>query len=402
VDRIDGIEDIPGWVSAVITPDEVDILSHIAIRSRNSRVMLATCYDRDLLEKMKAYKGAHLSVVVDNNVLRYEETEEVASRKSVNSKKRNSGETGASKSRNLKTLADRLPEHIKLPASAVLQPDMFEETLKGSPGVMAKLKTMESELTSQRGDYSSILARMRETIINLPMPDHIADMIQKTLINGRIISGWSESSGDAICLNVKKVWASIWNERAYLSRVRRGISGDQVSMGVLIQKVIPADYAFIVHTCNPISDDRSEILTEVVVGLGESLAGNSPGSPLSVISKKGGSTHTIVSYPSKPAAIFDTRKNGSLIIRSDSSDEDLQDFAGAGLYDSFFINSPSMVSVAYDREKLFWDQTFQRELCSSIAGIAVEIEHIMGSPQDIEGVLSDSTFYVVQTRNQAG
>ena len=401
VDRICGTEDIPSWVTAVLTTDDVDILSHVAIRCRNSEVMLATCYDLDLLEKMKSRKGLLLSVFIENDTLRYEETEAMASRITSNRKRRRSLDTGASKSRNLMALADKLSDHIRLPVCAVFQPDMFDETLRSAPESMSVLNKLESELASHRDNYSLVLARIRNTIENLSIPDQIVEKIRKGLVTHHIISEWSEALRNAICLNVKKVWASVWNERAYLSRISRGLSSNQIRMGVLIQKVIPADYSFIVHTRNPISDNRNEILTEVVVGLGETLAGNCPGAPLSVISRKGACTHAIVSYPSKTIACFDSCKDGSLIIRSDSNDEDLPEFAGAGLYDSFFINSPSKVFVAYGKEKLLWDKAFQREMFDSIVGIAEEIENIMESPQDIEGVFSDDAFYVVQTRNQA-
>jgi len=400
VDRIHGTEDIPSWVTAVLTTDDVDILSHIAIRCRNSEVILATCYDLDLLEKMKSRKGMLLSVFIENDTLGYEGTEAMESRIASNQKTRRSRDTGASKSRNLMALADKLSYHIRLPVSAVLEPDMFDEILRSAPESMSVLKKLESELASHRNDYSLVLTRIRNTIENLCIPAQIVEKIRKRLVTHHIISEWSEAFRNAICLNVKKVWASVWNERAYLSRISRGLSSNQIRMGVLIQKVIPADYSFIVHTRNPISDNRNEILTEVVVGLGETLAGNSAGAPLRVISKKGACTHTIVSYPSKAVACFDSCKDGSLIIRSDSNDEDLPEFAGAGLYDSFFINSPAKVFVTYGKEKLFWDKQFQREMFDSIVGIAEEIENIMESPQDIEGVFSDDALYVVQTRNE--
>ncbi len=400
VDRIQGTEDIPGWITAVLTTDDVDILSHIAIRCRNSEIILATCYDSNALEKMKLRKGMPLSVFTENDTLRYEETEGGVSRVAGSRERRLSPHTGCSKSSNLMALAGRVSEHVRLPACAVLHPDMFDETLRSVPESMSVLKKLESELASRRDGYSSILARIRNTIEDIPMPDEIVDKIEKALVTHQIISAWSEALRNAICLNVKKVWASVWNERAYLSRISRGLSGNHVRMGVLIQKVIPADYAFIVHTCNPISNNCNEIFTEVVVGLGETLAGNFVGAPLSLISKKGVRKHTIVSYPSKPIACFDSSKDGSLIIRSDSNDEDLPEFAGAGLYDSFFVNSPSKEFVAYSHEKLMWDKAFQREMFDSIVGIAEEVENIMEGPQDIEGVFSDGAFYVVQTRNQ--
>ena len=142
------------------------------------------------------------------------------------------------------------------------------------------------------------------------------------------------------------------------------------------------------------------MLSEIAVGLGESLTGNSPGTPLCVVSDKKGQTHKIISYPSKQLAYFDSHRDGSYIMRSDSNDEDLSDFSGAGLYDSYLINKPIHTFIRYDTEKLFWDRDFQYFLFDSLIKIAEEIEDIMQCPQDIEGVYANDSFYIVQTRNQ--
>merc|ERR1712072_1609464 len=54
-----------------------------------------------------------------------------------------------------------------------------------------------------------------------------------------------------------------------------------VRMAVLIQKVVNAEYAFVIHTTNPSTGDPSEIYCEIVKGLGEVLVGNYPGRALS-------------------------------------------------------------------------------------------------------------------------
>jgi len=49
---------------------------------------------------------------------------------------------------------------------------------------------------------------------------------------------------------VKQVWASKWNERAYLSRRSNGIPHDALLMAVLVQAVVEAEYSFVIHTAN--------------------------------------------------------------------------------------------------------------------------------------------------------
>lgn len=47
------------------------------------------------------------------------------------------------------------------------------------------------------------------------------------------------------------VWASMYNERAMLSMRKVGIDFRDIRMAVLVQRVVPAAYAFVIHTTNP-------------------------------------------------------------------------------------------------------------------------------------------------------
>ncbi|XP_060968830.1 alpha-glucan water dikinase 1, chloroplastic-like [Cannabis sativa] len=103
-------------------------------------------------------------------------------------------------------------------------------------------------------------------------------------------------------------------------------------MAVLVQEIINADYAFVIHTTNPSSGDSSEIYAEVVKGLGETLVGAYPGRAMSFICKKNALDFPqLLGYPSKPIGLFISR---SIIFRSDSNGEDLEGYAGAGLQDA--------------------------------------------------------------------
>ncbi len=47
------------------------------------------------------------------------------------------------------------------------------------------------------------------------------------------------------------VWASKYNERALLSMRKVGLDFRDLRMAVLVQRVVPATYAFVIHTHNP-------------------------------------------------------------------------------------------------------------------------------------------------------
>ena len=51
--------------------------------------------------------------------------------------------------------------------------------------------------------------------------------------------------------------------------------------------MVPADYAFVLHTAHPVTGERGRVFGEVVMGLGETLVGNYPGKALSFCSQPG-------------------------------------------------------------------------------------------------------------------
>ena len=88
-------------------------------------------------------------------------------------------------------------------------------------------------------------------------------------------------------LAIQGVWASKYNERAFLSMKKVGLNFLDLRMAVLVQRVVPAAYAFVIHTENPTNGAKDEIFAELVAGLGESIvSGMVPGSSLSFYAKK--------------------------------------------------------------------------------------------------------------------
>jgi len=55
------------------------------------------------------------------------------------------------------------------------------------------------------------------------------------------------------------VWASKYNERALLSMRKVGLDFRDLRMAVLVQRVVPAAYAFVIHTQNPATGDSDEV-----------------------------------------------------------------------------------------------------------------------------------------------
>ena len=412
-DKVSGYEEPPEGVTAIITPDTVDLVSHLAVRARNANLLFATCYDRDRIDHLKSLRGhiLDLKVTVSGDV-EFEEAKEgqvsgppsvelVYEKKAlpafsgyaVSSGEFNSRIVGG-KSNNLKALENQLPGRIHLPVSVALPFGVFDKVLdlKINSEIAGKYRGL---LASIEGNPEETLAELRSTVLDLNAPEDLILSLQKTMVDSGL--QWPDKRED-IWTCIKHVWASKWNERAHLSRAARRISHEDIFMAVLIQQVVDAEYAFVIHTFNPITGDNKELYAEVVPGLGETIVGNYPGRAFSFISNKNRPEHIIRSYPGKSTGLF----GDGLIFRSDSNAEDLEGYAGAGLYDSIILEPPREKTLDYTGEELICDKDFQKEIMSNITEIGTLIEECFGSPQDIEGAYSGGKYYVLQTRPQVG
>lgn len=217
-----------------------------------------------------------------------------------------------------------------------------------------------------------------------------------------------------------QVWASKWTDRAWLSRRAQGIPDAELCMAVLLQPIIPADYAFVLHSADPLTGERGAVHGELVVGMGEALVGNSPGRAMSFTARPapgdgsgaGGDDSAtagpatapapaVTALPSKRVGLFPDAAHLPLIARSDSNGEDLEAYAGAGLYESVPLAPLRPRTLDYAGEPLLWDGEARAALLARLAGLAADVERVMGgAPQDVEGVLSGGKLYVVQARPQ--
>jgi alpha-glucan,water dikinase len=96
-----------------------------------------------------------------------------------------------------------------------------------------------------------------------------------------------------------------------------------------------------------------------------------------------------------------THHHATIIRRSDSNGEDLEGYAGAGLYESITTAETRTVRVDYMEDRLAKDVGFRNELLARVCRLGYDIEKALGSAQDIEGVVeADGAITVVQTRPQ--
>ena len=402
-----------------------DMLAHVSVRARNLKVALVVCFEQNMYQTLKDNKDKYLEIKFSGNNIEYkninnieekkEEKSDIENNKNIKPTKIDNkfnkifieidefdNDKVGAKSNNLKKIYKKLPSWIKYPESFTIPFNVFDyfmnlpENSEEKENLTKLISKLDSLSKDELNKSSELLNKCASIIINqmsLPEDNEYYKQLKQRLEK----FGISENEFPEAIKSIKKVWASKFNERAFISCKKIGIKLDEISMAVLCQKIIEADYAFVIHTKNPSNNNKNEIYCEVVYGMGESLVGAYEGQSFSFIYNKETKNINIMTYPNKSIAL----KNKGYIFRSDSNTEDLEGFAGAGLFDSIPMVEYEEVNMEYGINKIFCDGNWRGEMMKSIGNLGLEIEKIFeGEPQDIEGVYSNNEFYIVQTRPQ--
>ena len=426
-ENISGDEEIPiNCVCLVIIKSEnyPDVLAHVSVRARNLNVPFAVCFNEDKSNEILRLLWQNVEVNINNQEFVF-----TKSIKGINNKDKNE-EKNINESKKIK-VADSGKEYKKI----FLEMDEFEKNCVGAKSLNTKnilgkvpncqwLKFPESfavpfnvnEYFLSLKENKDIKEEIDEYISKIKLarkPEIIKDLLEKCknltikikyiensetikLKNKLISFGIKPEEFESAFTSIKTVWASKFNERVFIATNKIGIDLEQIKMSVLIQKIIPAEYAYVIHTKNPTNNSNKEIFAEVVSGMGETLVGAYEGQSFSFIFNKENKNYEIKSYPNKSIAL----KNSGFIFRSDSNMEDLEGFSGAGLFDSVPMIENKEIEMSYSGDKLFKDKKFVDNLVNKIGEIGIGIEKLYGFEQDIEGVYYNGDFYVVQTRPQ--
>ncbi|CAK7347288.1 unnamed protein product [Dovyalis caffra] len=365
-------------------------------------------------------------------------------------------DTVGAKSCNIKFLRERVPSWIKIPISVALPFGTFETVLSED------VNKLEAKNLWQVWYEAHTLTLIVFPYLTQPVACY---NVASTSFAGDIAKRMSSFYKSALGGDLAKLQAmrdAVQQIRAPLSLIyelkskmrssriswpgdeseerKANLNHENLCMAVLIQEVICGDYAFVIHTKNPLSGDTSEIYAEIVKGLGETLVGAHPGRAMSFLAKKSNLKFPIVRLyplyvPSLDASLSLDKKASknvglyskpSIIFRSDSNGEDLEGYAGAGLYDrnmqilvlhvlssivanrynthrtrcSVLMDEEEKLVLDYSSDRIIVDKAFQTSLFSKIVEAGKVIENLYGCFQDIEGVVKDGAIYVVQARPQ--
>jgi pyruvate,water dikinase len=169
--------------------------------------------------------------------------------------------------------------------------------------------------------------------------------------------------GDAVRARIRDCWASFFSERALFYRSQKG-SLDDLGMAVVVQRMVHADVAGVLFTCDPVHNRRDRMVVEAVLGLGEAAVSGAV-TPDHYVLKRDGRVRKAQVHE-QPYAIV-AGETGGVIERPLSPDEGGARKAGD-------------------------------ELLAELARIGADLEERVGVPQDIEWAVQDGELYVLQAR----
>ena len=426
---VSGNEEIPINCACLIiikSENYPDILAHVSVRARNLDVPFAVCFNENKANDFLKLIDKKAQVNFENQEVMIKELQEIKNednKDNINSKdeeikKIQVLKTGdnykkifleldefeknvvGAKSNNTKKLFGKVPgcDWLKYPESFAIPFNVHEYflSLEKNKKIAEEIEEYTQKISKEEKKeiISDLLLKCRNLTLELNFEENEETLkLKNKLINFGIKPDDLTLAFKAI----KSVWASKFNERAYIATSKVGISINDIRMAVLCQKIIPAEYAYVIHTKNPSNNNINEVFAEVCVGMGEALVGAYEGQSLSFSYNKSNKSYEIKSFPNKSIAL----KNSGFIFRSDSNTEDLEGFSGAGLFDSVPMIEDKEEDVCYHQDKIFYDSGFRDYLIKRIGELGIGVENMYnGVPQDIEGVFYDNNFYIVQTRPQ--
>jgi rifampicin phosphotransferase len=168
---------------------------------------------------------------------------------------------------------------------------------------------------------------------------------------------------EAILLHISKCWASLFTDRAVTYRIQNQFNHRQVSLSVIVQRMVFPQASGILFTADPITSNRKLLYIDASYGLGEALVSG-------LVSADGykvqGDQIVDKMIATKKLAIYGRREGGT------------------------------ETQTLHPNQQTA--QTLTDEQILKLSRLGRLIEAHFGYPQDIEWCLVDDTFYIVQSR----
>jgi pyruvate,water dikinase len=169
--------------------------------------------------------------------------------------------------------------------------------------------------------------------------------------------------GDDVRARIRDCWASFFSERALFYREQKG-SLDDLGMAVVVQRMVEAEIAGVLFTCDPVRKRHDRMVVEAVLGLGEAVVSGQV-TPDHYVLKRDGTIRKAQVH-TQPYAIVALPQGGVEERELSASEGGVQKVA--------------------------------EEALMRLARIGDDLERRLGAPQDIEWAMQGGDIFVLQTR----
>ena len=170
----------------------------------------------------------------------------------------------------------------------------------------------------------------------------------------------------AVVAAVRDCWVSLWTARAMRYRHERSMEHDNAAMAVVVQIMVPSEVSGIIFTANPASGERSEMIVNCSLGLGEAVVGGEV-TPDTYVVDRDSLTAKETVLGSKERMIVADGEQGT---RTEA--------------------------VAAEQVR---EPCLSKAALSDLAALAIAVEDAFdGAPQDIEWALASEKLWLLQSR----
>ncbi|MFA2821438.1 phosphoenolpyruvate synthase [Bacillus wiedmannii] len=276
---------------------------------------------------------------------------------------------------------------IQVPEGFCVTTVGYEKAIEQNEGLQTLLQQLTKLKKEERAQIGEMSKKIREVIMAVKIPSEVVEAVAHYLSrfgNEHAYAVRSSATAEdlpyasfagqqdtylniigkeAILQHVRKCWASLFTERAVMYRMQNDFEHNQVSICVVVQKMIFPEASGILFTADPVTSNRKVVSIDASFGLGEALVSGLVSADNYKV-KEGEITGKMIA--TKKLAIYALKEGGTETKQIDPAQQQIQ--------------------------------TLSEQQILQLAQIGRQIEAYFGCPQDIEWCLVDDTFYIVQSR----
>jgi pyruvate,water dikinase len=192
-------------------------------------------------------------------------------------------------------------------------------------------------------------------------------------------------------------WSSLWTARAIGYRARNNVAQTDISLAVVVQKMVPSEASGVLFTANPLTGNRTQTVIDATLGLGEALVSGQvepdhyviDSIRQTIVSKSLGSKALIIKGKPEGGTVAE---KGDASIRTALQDATILALAKLGQQVAATYHAPQDIEWAWADGELYLLQS--RPITSLYPvpdGMQAEPLRVMLAFSDVQGIITPIT-----------